>query len=110
MKSFQRLRVAVSALGALSLLALSSAFGRGLAPLSPVPMGLSAGACFSPLLRCLRHSCNVSKCRELPFKTLKDTDGSDVHICSCLLAVAEEAGVWAALCRLQLAASVLLHY
>ncbi len=50
MKNFQRLRVAVAALGALSLLALSSAFGRGLAPLSTIPMGLSAGACFSTTL------------------------------------------------------------
>lgn len=50
MKNFQRLRVAVAALGVLSLLALSSAFGRGLAPLSPVPVILSAGAYFSPLL------------------------------------------------------------
>ena len=51
MKNFQRLRVAVAALGVLSLLALSSAFGRGLAPLSPLPLGLSAGVHFCPILQ-----------------------------------------------------------
>ena len=43
MKNFQRLHVAVAALGVLCLLALSSVLGRGLAPLSPVPATISAG-------------------------------------------------------------------
>jgi len=43
MKNFQWLQVAVAALGVLSLLALSSAFGRGMAPLSPIPVALTAG-------------------------------------------------------------------
>ena len=43
LKNFQRLHVAVAALGVLCLLALSSALGRGLAPLSPVPAATSAG-------------------------------------------------------------------
>ena len=65
MKNFQRLRVAVAALGALSLLALSSAFGRGIAPLSPVPIGLSAGACFTTILYILRlsfHALALQRC------------------------------------------------
>ena len=44
LKNFQRLHVVVAALGVLCLLALSSALGRGLAPLSPVPASLGAGA------------------------------------------------------------------
>lgn len=43
MRNFQRLHVAVAALGALSLLGLSSALGRGLAPLSAIPVSLAAG-------------------------------------------------------------------
>ena len=66
MNNFQRLRVAVAALGALSLLALSSAFGRGLAPLSPVPLTLSAGACFRPFLCML---CLLR--RQLPCRAVK---------------------------------------
>ena len=43
LRNFQRLHVAVAAVGVLCLLALSSALGRGLAPLSPVPAATSAG-------------------------------------------------------------------
>jgi len=64
MKNFQRLQVAVAALGVLSLLALSSAFGRGMTPLSPIPVALTAG-----VLACLSQNPNCSlhiHCQHLP--------------------------------------------
>lgn len=44
-RNFERLRIAAIAAGVPFLLALSSALGRGTAPLSPIPVGLAAGAC-----------------------------------------------------------------
>ncbi|KAK9908684.1 hypothetical protein WJX75_001402 [Coccomyxa subellipsoidea] len=43
-KRFERLRIAAVAAGVFCLLGLSSALGRGLKPLSPIPLAIAAGA------------------------------------------------------------------
>ena len=61
-RKFERLRIAAVAAGGMCMLALSAALGRGLAPLSPIPVGIAAGAFRIHLYITVVYNSSVWRC------------------------------------------------